>query len=369
MAMKMGKHVYTQKPLTHTVFEARQMREVAKAMGVCTQMGNQGSSSSGLRRAVEVIQSGVLGPIREAHVWTNRPVWPQAPRVMSRPPESPVPPTVHWNEWIGPAPMRPYSAASATAAADGQGKAQAKGKGGRGGGRRQRGPYHDFNWRGWWDFGTGALGDMACHTANMAFRALKLAHPVSIVADATDVNPETYPSSAKITFQFPARGGLPPVTFTWHEGRRDGKKLAPPDELLRKVLNPGEQLATSGSMLVGDKGILFSPNDNGEQWRLIGEGVEASARDAKQFLPRLGAGNNDVHQKEEWVKAIKENKPAISYSNFDFAAMLTETILLGNIAIRMNGEMLDWDGPNLKFTNNGKANQYVHYEYRKGWTL
>jgi predicted dehydrogenase len=366
MAMKLGKHVYTQKPLTHTVFEARQMRQVAKQMGVCTQMGNQGSSSSGLRRAVEVVQSGVLGPIREAHVWTNRPVWPQAPQVMSRPPESPVPATVHWNEWIGPAPMRPYSAGAPMAASDG--RAQAKGKGGRGG-RRQRGPYHDFNWRGWWDFGTGALGDMACHTANMAFRALKLAYPVSVVADATDVNPETYPSSARIAFEFPARGELPPVTFTWYEGRRGGKKLAPPDELLRKVLKPNEQLSTSGSMLVGDRGILFSPNDNGEQYRLIGEGIEDAAGHVKQSLPRLGAGNNDVHQKEEWVKAIKENKPAIAYSNFDFAAMLTETILLGNIAIRMNGQKLDWDGPGLKFTNSAHANQYVHYEYRKGWTL
>lgn len=367
MAMKMGKHVYTQKPLTHTVFEARQMREIAKKMGVCSQMGNQGSASSGLRRAVEVVQSGVLGSVREAHVWTNRPIWPQAPQVMSRPPEAPVPATVHWDEWIGPAPMRPYAAATSTVEGEGQGKGQGKGKG-RGG--RRRGPYHDFNWRGWWDFGTGALGDMACHTANMAFRALKLAYPVSIVGDATDVNPETYPSSAKITFQFPARGDMPPVTFTWYEGRRGGKKLAPPEELLRKVLKPDEQLANSGSMLVGDKGILFSPNDYGEQYRLIGEGVEASARNVKQFLPRLGGtGGTDLHQKEEWVKAIKENKPDIAYSNFDFAAMLTETILLGNIAIRMYGQKLDWDGPGLKFTNNSQANQYVKYEYRKGWTL
>ena len=164
------------------------------------------------------------------------------------------------------------------------------------------------------------------------------------------------------------------MTFTWYEGRRDGKKLTPPDELLRKVLKPDEQLATSGSMLVGDKGILFSPNDNGEQYRLIGEGVEEAARNVKQFLPRLGGeggrgGGTDLHMKEEWVKAIKENKPEIAYSNFDFAAMLTETILLGNIAIRLNGEKLDWDGPGLKFTNNDKANSFLHYEYRKGWTL
>jgi predicted dehydrogenase len=348
MAMKMGKHVYVQKPLTHTVLEARTLRELAKKMGVCTQMGNQGSAENGVRRAVEIVQAGVLGPVREAYVWTNRPIWPQAPQVMHRPPEKPVPAYVHWDQWIGPAPMRPYAEYESAS-------------------RRGNGAYHPFAWRGWWDFGTGALGDMACHTANMAYRALKLAYPTSVVADATDVNPETYPSSARIAFEFPARGEMPPVKLTWCEGKRDGKKVLPPEELLKKVLRPGERLADSGSLLIGDKGILFSPNDYGAAYRLIGEGLDEAAKQVPETLPRNGKGDSGM--KQEWVKAIKENKPEIAYSNFDFAAMLTETILLGNVAIRMNGEKLAWDGPGLRFTNNTAANQYLHYEYRKGWTL
>jgi predicted dehydrogenase len=348
MAMKMGKHVYVQKPLTHTVLEARTLRELAKKMGVCTQMGNQGSAENGVRRAVEIVQAGVLGPVREAYVWTNRPIWPQAPQVMHRPPEKPVPAYVHWDQWIGPAPMRPYAEYESAS-------------------RRGNGAYHPFAWRGWWDFGTGALGDMACHTANMAYRALKLGYPTHVVADATDVNPETYPSSARIAFEFPARGEMPPVKVTWCEGKRDGKKVLPPEELLKKVLRPGERLADSGSLLIGDKGILFSPNDYGAAYRLIGEGLDEAAKKVPETLPRNGKGDSGM--KQEWVRAIKENKPEIAYSNFDFAAMLTETILLGNVAIRMNGEKLAWDGPGLRFTNNTAANQYLHYEYRKGWTL
>jgi predicted dehydrogenase len=370
MAMKMKKHVYCQKPLTHTVFEARQMRDVAKQMGVATQMGNQGSAANGLRRAVELIQAGIIGQVSEAHVWTNRPIWPQAPKIMARPPESPVPASVHWEEWIGPAAMRPYSGPTAVAAASGKGK----GRGGRGGrARTPRGAYHDFNWRGWWDFGTGALGDMACHTANMAFRALKLGYPTSVVADATDLNPETYPGSAQVTFQFPAREGMPPVTFTWYEGKtRDGKKLLPPEELVKKAVSidtnerHGGKLVESGSILVGDKGVLYSPDDYGAEFFLYpAKDFEGVNKTKPEKLTVNGKG--DPGQKIEWVEAIKGGPAA--YSSFDFAAMLTETILLGNIAIRLTGEKLEWDGPNLKFTNSAKANQYVHYEYRKGWTL
>jgi predicted dehydrogenase len=341
MAMKLGKHVYCQKPLTHTVQEARIMRETAKKAGVCAQMGNQGSAANNLRRAVEVVQAGVLGPIREAHVWTDRPAryWKQAPDLMARPAEAPAPSGVHWDEFLGPAPERPYA----------------------------RG-YHPFAWRGWWDFGTGALGDMACHTANLPYRALKLAYPTSVVADATHVNPETYPSSAKVTFQFPAREGMEPVTFTWYEGARDGKKLTPPEDLVKRVV-PGGQLATGGSILVGAKGLLYSPgaSDGNVTVRWIGEGVEEAAQNVPTRLPRNNRGDSGM--KAEWVQAMKENKPEIAYSNFDYAALLTETILLGNVAIRLTGQKLEWDGPNLTFTNNRGANQYLHYEYRKGWTL
>jgi predicted dehydrogenase len=357
MAMKLKKHVYCQKPLTHTVYEARQMRLVARQMGVATQMGNQGSASSGLRRAVEVVQAGVIGPVREAHVWTNRPIWPQAPRVTSRPPEAPVPATVHWEQFIGPAPMRPYAAYTDPIAM---------------GRRKIDKPYHPFAWRGWWDFGTGALGDMACHTANMPFRALKLAHPVSIVADATDVNPETYPSSAKISFQFPARENLPPVTLTWYEGQRGGKKLLPPEDLVQKAVSVDTserrkgRLVDSGSILVGDKGLLYAPSDNGTEFYLYpAKDFEGLNRTRPEKLPVNDKG--DLGMKAEWIEAIKGGPPA--YSNFDFAGLLTETILLGNIAIRLTGEQLAWDGPELKFTNNARANQYLHYEYRKGWTL
>jgi predicted dehydrogenase len=358
MAMKMGKHVYCQKPLTHTVFEARKMRDVAKEMKVATQMGNQGSASDGLRRAVELIQGGIIGKVTEVHVWTNRPVWPQAPKVMARPAKSdPVPPALHWDEWLGPAPFRPYV------------------------GNRT---YHDFNWRGWWDFGTGALGDMACHTANLPFRALKLGHPTSVVAEAGDVNPETYPSWATVHFEFPVRDDMPPVKFIWYEGHRNGKTVVPPGDVLRWQRQGNDGIAiyyqdgkyfapnrrgkienvTSGCFLVGETGFLFSPDDYGERSFILREAGIEEVKGKPEKLPSNGGG--DPGMKAEWLKAIQGGPAA--YSNFDFAAMLTETILLGNVAIKA-GKRLEWDGPSLKFTNDSSANQYLHYEYRKGWTL
>lgn len=366
MAMKLKKHVYCQKPLTHTVYEARQMRDIAKQYGVATQMGNQGSASSGLRRAVELIQSGIIGNVTEAHVWTNRPIWPQgadgilqvpAAREAAlaalhgrqvQPTSSPPPKHVHWDEFLGPAPERPYARI-----------------------------YHPFSWRGWLDYGTGALGDMACHTANMAFRALKLGYPTSVLAEEVqELNSETFPTQAKVTFQFPARDNMGPVKFVWYEGQYRGRKLVPPDALVQKVVaadGSGRRrgrLVDSGSILVGDKGILYSPDDYGADIVVTPAGLlEGVNRTTPEKLPILKSSgrNGDQAQKDEWVAAIKGGPPP--YSNFDFAAMLTETILLGNIAIRLAGQKLDWDGPNLKFTNNSKANDYVHYEYRKGWTL
>jgi predicted dehydrogenase len=339
MAMKMKKHVYCQKPLTHDVFEARLMRETARANKVCTQMGNQGTASNGLRRAVELIQAGVIGPVREIHVWTNRPIWPQAPAITARPKDTPpVPAHVHWDLFLGPAPERPYHPA-----------------------------YHPFKWRGWWDFGTGALGDMACHTANMAFMACKLGHPTSIEAESAPINPETYPAWAKITFQFPARGDMPPLKLVWYEGNiyddngKKGPQVLPPAEL-----GKGEKFSTSGSLLVGDKGTLFSPNDYGEQYKLLPAKEFEGYKGPPETLPRNGRG--DLGMKEEWARAIKENKPEIALSNFDYAAMLTETILLGNVAMRV-GKKIEWDGPNLKCLNCPEAAQYIRREYRKGWQL
>jgi predicted dehydrogenase len=336
MAMRMKKHVYCQKPLTHSVFEARQMREIAQKMGVATQMGNQGTAENGLREAVELIQAGILGKVTEAHVWTNRPIWPQAPAVMKRPEPAKVPDSLSWDPWLGPAPFRPY------------------------------GPgYHPFAWRGWLDFGTGALGDMACHTANMAFMALKLAYPTSISGEAGDVNKETYPSWARVVLDFPARGDMVPVTFTWYEGKKAGVLVHPPEELQKKVLKEGEKLASSGSILVGDKGILYSPNDYGAAYKLFMKPGFEDFKKPEKTLARNGGG--DLGMKKEWVEAIKGGPKA--FSNFDYAAMLTETILLGNIAYQFPNKKLMWDGPNLRFTNEDAANKLVSREYRQGWVL
>lgn len=349
-AIALGKHVYCQKPLTHTVAEARAMREMAAKHKVCTQMGNQGSALNGLRRAVELIQSGAIGPVREAHVWTNRPAhyWKQAPDITARPKETrPAPGHVHWEEWVGPAPMRPYAV--------------------RDGGKPA---YHPHDWRGYWDFGTGAMGDMACHTANMAFRALRLAAPASVAAESGDLNPETYPAWAHITYHFPARGDMPACTLHWYEGSRDGKRVLPSAELLGKALAKGEKLADSGSLLVGDKGLLFSPNDYGAKFRLLPEKDFAGVRtDRPEQAPEGTDRDQDVYMKKEWAEAIRAGKPELASSNFDYAGQLTETMLLGNIAVRLRGEKLEWDAARLRFANSDAATKLVGKEYRKGWEL
>ncbi len=345
LAIRMGKGVYCQKPLTHTVGEARALRMAAREHKVATQMGNQGTAENGLRRGVEIIRSGAIGPIREIHVWTNRPIWPQAPGVTAALPAQPVPPNVHWDLFLGPAPERPYN------------------KG-----------YHPFNWRGWWDYGTGALGDMGCHTANMAFMATKLEYPTSFQGEAGDLNPQTYPSWASVVYEFPARGELPPLKFYWYEGHKNGKKNLPPQALLEKIIptpppstqpTKHEHLSDSGSIMVGDDGILYSPNDYGADFRLYPEEKFKDFKAPTETLPRIGGG--DETHKVEWIKAIKGGPKAMS--NFDYAGLLSETILLGNIAIRGEGKKLEWDGPNLKITNDDKANEWLKTKYREGWTL
>ena len=341
MAIRMGKHVYCQKPLTHSVFEARVLNEAAKQHKVCTQMGNQGSAENGLRRAVELIQSGIIGDVAEVHVWTNRPVWPQAPKVTARPDKADVwPSSIHWDQFLAGAPLRPYIGDKF---------------------------YHPFNWRGWWDFGTGAIGDMACHTANMAFRALKLGHPTTISAESGEVNLETYPAWARVNIKFPAREGMVPANLTWYEGRKDGELVLPPKELLEKVLNEGEKLKDSGSILVGSKGILFSPDDYGAAFRITPNALtEGKNLKTPETLPINGKG--DQGMKNEWVEAIKAGKPEIAYSNFDIASLLTEAFLLGNVAIK-TGKTLEWDGPGLKITNVPEANALIQTEYRRGWEV
>jgi predicted dehydrogenase len=353
MAIRSGKHVYCQKPLAQTPAEARVMREAAAKAGVVTQMGNQGSAHSGLRRAVELVRGGIIGDVTEAYVWTNRPFkyWKQSPDVVSRPPEAPVPKYVHWEEWLGAAPFRPYAVRD-----DKNGKRPA---------------YHPHDWRGYWDFGTGALGDMACHTANMAFRALELAEPIAVSAEAGPINPETYPAWAIITYFFPARGTKSPVALHWYEGARDGSRVLPPAELLAKVLRPGELAADSGSLLVGTKGMLFSPNDYGAKFRLTPEKNFAGVKTDKPEKGPIGVGDSeeDPHQKKEWVEAIRAGKPTMAASSFEFAGRLTETMLLGNIAVRFAGQKLDWDPAAMKFRNSPAATALVSKSYRKGWEL
>jgi hypothetical protein len=356
MAMKLGKHVYCQKPLTQTVYEARVLRDLAKRQKVVTQMGNQGSAEDGLRRAVECIQAGLIGPVRTLYVWSNRPVWPQG---MPRPTgEDPVPADLDWDMWLGPAQLRPY-------------------KGDR--------TYHDFNWRGWVDFGTGALGDMACHTANMPFRALKLGYPTLIEAETSGFNGESYPLASKIRFEFPAREGLQPATFWWFDGgkpkanepyRHDGSNK-PPKEVTADVEALTGEVPGSGCLLIGDKGKIFSPDDYGAQFflKLKDEKEFASAKNhaavaaIPQSIPRNPTqGDSDKRQHLEWIKAIKDNNPELCYSRFDVAAYLTEIILLGCIAIRV-GKKLDWDGPNMSAKNAPEAAKFVKPVMRPGWTL
>lgn len=353
MAIHLGKHVYCQKPLAQNPAEARLMREAAAKAGVVTQMGNQGSAHSGLRRAVELVRGGIIGDVTEAHVWTNRPFkyWKQAPDVVSRPPTAPVPKYVHWEEWLGGAPFRPYAVRDDKNSPGGK-----------------RPAYHPHDWRGYWDFGTGALGDMACHTTNMPYRALELDAPIAVSAKAGPINPETYPAWAIITYFFPARGSKPAVALHWYEGARDGARVLPPSDLLAKVLHPGETAADSGSLLIGTKGMLFSPNDYGAKFRLVPEkeftGVQL---DKPEKGPAGVTSGEDSYQKQEWVEAIRAGKPTMAASNFDFAARLTETMLLGNIAVRSAGQKLEWDPATMKFSNSPAASALVSRSYRKGW--
>jgi predicted dehydrogenase len=347
MALKMKKHVYCQKPLTHDVFEARTLRELAAKNGVCTQMGNQGTTFDNFRRAVEIVRAGDIGDVTEVHIWTNRPgrFWPQAPTITARPKNTPEPPReVHWDLFLGPVADRPYAVYP-----DG------------------KPAYHPFAWRGWWDFGTGALGDMGCHTANLPFMALGLQYPSSLSAESGELNPETYPGWARVTYQFPARGKQPACKVVWYEGHKDGKLVHPPEELQARFLKQGDKMPGSGSVMVGSKGMLYSPSDYGGKYVLL---PAAQFKDYKGPAPTLPRnGKDDLGMKQEWVEAIKANKPELALTNFNYAGPLTEFILLGNVAIRAGGKKLEWDGPNMKVTNYPEANNFLRREYRKGWTL
>jgi hypothetical protein len=342
-AMRMGKHCFCQKPLVQTVSEARMMRKLANEKKLATQMGNQGSAESGLRRAVEVVQAGIIGNPTELHVWSNRPVWPQG---LERPAGSdPVPAALDWEAWIGPAAMRPF----------------------------KKDVYHTFKWRGWYDFGTGALGDMACHTVNMPFRALKLGYPNVVECElASRIYKETFPKTSRIRFEFPEREGLPPLKFWWYDGNPGDalKPLRPQADTSKEIITTMGKLPDSGALIIGDKGKLFSPDDYGSRFFIAMKGEEefkaGDSHDACKAVPQT-IPRSPGHM-QEWFRMMKEGTPA--YSNFDIAAYLTEIILLGCIALRVGeGECMDWDGPNMKSTNLPHAAQYVSRKNRRGWTL
>ena len=323
MAMRMGKHCFCQKPLTHSIYEARLMAQVAREKDVATQMGNQGTSFSPLRKAAAVIKSGAIGPAKEVHVWTDRPKWPQGG---PRPESVDCPERLKWDLWLGPAPERPY--------ANG---------------------YHPFAWRGWWDFGTGSLGDMACHTVNMPYMALDLREPVAVQAECSGHNGDSYPDWSTVAFDFPAMGDRPSVKLFWY----DKKKR--PDEELKEYL-ADQTMAPSGCLVIGEKDSLYAPGDYCEKELILLSGAD---------LPEVKWTESPGHF-EEWILAIKGGEPAMS--NFpDHAVGLTETILLGNLAIWVaatgQGEKVEWDAKNLNSTNIEGLETIIKPVYRPGYTL
>jgi predicted dehydrogenase len=336
MAMRMGKHCYCQKPLTHTIYEARLMAQVACENRVATQMGNQGTADDSLRKSAAVIKSGVLGTVKEVHVWTNRPIWPQGGR---RPKSVACPAHLNWNLWLGPAAARPY--------ANG---------------------YHPFSWRGWWDFGTGALGDIACHTVNLPYMALNLRDPVAVQAECPGHDGDGYPKWSIIKFDFPALDGRPAVKFTWYDGgKRPGKDvIGEMDSLFKSEIEKAHakphEFFHSGCAVVGEKYTLFAPGDYAEHRCALSGGAA---------LPEVPWVKSPGHF-EEWIRAIKGGEPAMS--NFpDYAGGLTETILLGNLAVWTaatgKGPRVEWNAKNLKSTNIAGLDTIVKPIYRPGYTL
>jgi predicted dehydrogenase len=346
-AMRMGKHAFVQKPLTHSLYEARTLAQIAKEMKIATQMGNQGTAGSNLRREAAMIRAGVLGPAKEVHVWTNRPIWDQG---IERPTASAIPKPLHWKLWLGPAPLRPYAAG-----------------------------YHTFKWRGWWDFGTGSLGDMACHTMNMPYMALDLRNPISVQAETTGHNRDSYPSKSKVTYEFAANDKRPAIKLYWYDG-----SVKPPRELLEPFMAKAQQsdednadsdakkkskrgsrnaIADSACLVVGEKGSLYSPGDYAEQKTQL-HGVEEIEVEFPESPGHFA----------EWVRAIKGGEPAMS--NFpNYAVPLTETVLLGNLAIwaanepGTPGKKIEWDAQKLEAKNAPEVARIIKPEFHNGFSV
>ena len=340
-AMQLGKHVYVQKPMTRTISEARTLTEAARKYKVVTQMGNQGHSEEGLRLMEEWLKAGAIGAVREVHCWTNRPIWPQG---MPRPAETPaVPDGFDWDLWLGPAPERPFHST-----------------------------YHPFGWRAWQDFGAGAMGDMACHVMDASYTILKLGAPTSVIASpAYNVLPpgpgergygkrvvydDSFPPASIIRLTFPARGDMPPVKLNWYDG---GILPERPEEL-----EPERRMPTSGTLFVGDKGKMWCETYS-ESPRLIPETAMAAFSRPPKTLQRIPDGRGG-HERN-WVNAVRTQTRAVSH--FDYAGPFTETVLLGNVALRYPGTRLHWDAAAMTITNMPEANQFVQHHYREGWSL
>ncbi len=314
MAMRMGKHCFCQKPLTRTIYEARLLAKVASEMNVATQMGNQGTADDDLRRAAAWLRAGALGKVQEVHVWTNRPVWDQG---VERPTPKPVPESLRWDEWIGPAPMRPYAPG-----------------------------YHPFKWRGWWDFGSGALGDMGCHEINMPFMGLDLKHPIAFQADTSGHNRDSLPKKSVITFEFPANDWRPEVKLFWYDG---GSK--PPLDICG-----GKTPEAEGILTIGDQGMLWGYDE-----------LYAGAEPVEVEFPKSPGHFS------EWVRAIRGGAPAMS--NFpNYSGPLTELVLTGNLAVWAatksgQGPRIVWDAKSMQSENIEGLNELIKPEYRSGYTL
>ena len=338
-AIRAGKHVYVQKPMTHSVYEARVLTQAAREHKVATQMGNQGHSGDGTRLVREWIQGGAIGAVRDIHVWTNRPVWSQSVEVERPKEQPPVPEGLDWDRWLGPAPYRPYHPT-----------------------------YIPGTWRAWWDFGTGALGDLGCHLLDAPFWAMDLRYPGSVEGcistyweglwKKTDPRNECYPRSTIVRYKFPARGQLPPVNLTWWDG---GMMPPRPDGL-----DADEQLGDEdgGVIFLGEKGVLIC-GCYGRQPRVFPDSIMSGLHKTPEKIERI-PGGLDGHEKD-WIRSCKDGKP--SSANFDYSGPLTEMVLMGNLAVRFPNRQLLWDGENMRVTNDSAANGYVRRQYREGWTL
>jgi len=325
-AMQKRKHVFCQKPLTHTIYEARRIAEIARETGDATQIAVANQASEDTRLLCEWIWSGAIGPVREVINWSSRPFWPQG---VERPKETqPVPEGLDWDLWLGPAPQRPFNQA-----------------------------YLPFSWRGWTDFGCGALGDMGSYSYDTIFRVLKLEAPTSVEASSTDRYDETYPTASIIHYDFAARGEMPRVKFTWYDG---GLKPPRPEELEpgRPFKGTGDE--DEGLLFVGDTGKILC-GFNGRGPMLIPQSKMNSYQQPPKTLPR-SPGNE-----REWLDACKGGKTKPG-GNFEFEGMVTETLLLGNVAV-CTGEKFSWDRANLKANNSDLGQKYIRPERRAGWEL